>query len=128
MQWTRRGLIAATFHSVRRIETDYLLIVLNKSLAMGERIAKVACVAVGSGVLAFLGLVCTSSLDFFAPCRVLYRVRQEVQESLACQSYSAITVASALFFFATLGFALAAVVLVFLRRRAVPAKVDRVPH
>jgi hypothetical protein len=81
------------------------------------RIAKAVSVAVGSGVLAILGFVATSSLDFFDPCRVLYRTQQVVQDSLACQTYSAITLASMLFSLAAVGFAVAAGVMVLSRRR-----------
>ncbi|HUO68283.1 MAG TPA: hypothetical protein VMV37_12140, partial [Gammaproteobacteria bacterium] len=83
---------------------------------MTDRVAKAAAVAVGSGVLAFIGFVSASSIDFFAPCRVVYRTQQAVQDSLACQSYSAITLASILFSLAAVGFAVAAGVLVFSRR------------
>ena len=84
---------------------------------MTDRVVKVAAVAIGSGVLSVLGFVSASTLDFFAACRVLYRVTQAVQDSLACQSYSAVTLASMLFFVAALGFAVATGLLVFLRRR-----------
>lgn len=89
---------------------------------MTGRIAKVAAVAVGSGVLSFIGFVCASSLDFFAPCRVLYRTQQAVQESLACQIYSAIFLASMLFAVAALGLVVAAGVLAFSRRRALRSR------
>jgi hypothetical protein len=75
-----------------------------------------------SGVLSFIGFVSASSLEFFAPCRVLYRLDQAVQDSLACQSYSAITFAAALFFCAALVFAVTAGILVLLWRRAASAK------
>lgn len=87
-------------------------------VASNNRIAKVASVAVGSGVLSLIGFVSASSLDFFAPCRVIYRLDEAVQGSLACQSYSAITLASVLFFCAASGFAVTAAILVFLRRAA----------
>jgi hypothetical protein len=80
---------------------------------MTDRAAKVASVAVGSGVLSVIGFVSARSLDFFAPCRVLYRVSQAVQDSLACQSYSAISLASLLFVLAALGFAVTTAVLIF---------------
>jgi hypothetical protein len=84
---------------------------------MTERVAKAVAVAVGSGVLAVIGFASTSSLDLFDSCRVLYRTQQSVQDSLACQTYSAITLASMLFALAAVGFAVAAGVLVFSRRR-----------
>lgn len=90
---------------------------------MTNRIAKAAAVAAASGVLSFLGFLSTGSLDFFASCRVPYRLDQAVQDSLACQTYSAMTLASMLFLVGALGFAVTTGVLVFLRRRA--ASVER---
>ena len=78
---------------------------------MTNRIAKVVSVAIGSAVLSIIGFLSASSLDFFGPCRVVYRVSQAVQDSLACQTYSAITLASVLFALAALACAAMTVVL-----------------
>jgi len=86
---------------------------------MQERVAKAGLVALACGALTLSGFALASYLDAFAPCRVLYRIHQAVQDSLACHMYSAIGTASLLFLVATVVSAVAAAILV-LRRRIGP--------
>ena len=85
---------------------------------MNDRVAHFALVAAGSCVLAVVGFVVPGSLEFFAPCRVVYRMHQAVQDSLACQSYAAIGLFSLLLFLAAGILAVVTGVLMFARRRA----------
>jgi hypothetical protein len=70
-----------------------------------------------SGLLAAGGFAAAAWLDVFTPCRVSYRVSDEVYGSLACQSYYAIGLFSAVLGFAACGLAAIAGILVVVRRR-----------
>jgi hypothetical protein len=85
---------------------------------MNERVVGFALVATISCALAVGGFVVSGSVESFAPCRLLYRTRQPVQDSLACQAYAAITLLSLLLFVGAIVLAIAAGVLAFVRRRA----------
>lgn len=85
---------------------------------MNERIVTFAIVAAASCALAVVGFVVCGALESFAPCRVVYRTHQPVHDSLACQSYAAISLFSLLLFLAAGIFAIATGVLVFVRRGA----------
>lgn len=85
---------------------------------MNDLATKLALVAASSGVLAVVGFVLCSALAFFEPCRRLYRTHQAVQGSLACQSYSAISLFSLLLSLAAVAFAVAAVAVALLSWRA----------
>jgi len=55
---------------------------------MPTRTERVVLVGVACAVLAIVGL--TLDLEAFAPCRVAYRTHNPVQDSRACQTFSAI--------------------------------------
>jgi hypothetical protein len=78
-----------------------------------------ALTAVVSGLLAAGGFAVAAWLDAFAPCRVAYRVSDDVRGSLACQSYSAISLFSAVLAFSACGLVVIAGIL-FLVRRGTP--------
>jgi hypothetical protein len=88
---------------------------------------KAALVAIACGALAATGFALASRMEAFAPCRVLYRVPQVVQDSLACHIYSAINLASLLFVAAAAGSASVAGILVLLRRTGTPTRKDARP-
>lgn len=77
---------------------------------------KAALVAVACGALAVTGFTLAFRVEAFAPCRVLYRVSQAVQDSLACHIHSALGLASLLFVVAAVGSATAAGILALYRR------------
>jgi len=79
-----------------------------------------ALTAGGSGLLATAGFAFIAWLDAFTPCRVAYRVSDTVHGSLACQSYYAISLFSALLAFTACGLAAIACIL-FLVRRGTPS-------
>jgi hypothetical protein len=79
---------------------------------------KVAITAGAGGVVAAGGYALAAGLDVFAPCRVLYRLQENVYGSLACQSYYAIVLFSGLLAFAACGLAGLAGILAFVRRRS----------
>jgi hypothetical protein len=85
---------------------------------MHESVAKAGLVAIACGALAVAGLVAGLQVEAFAPCRVLYRIPQAVQDSLACRMHSAIGLASLLFLVVAAGSGVATGVLMFFRRRA----------
>lgn len=87
---------------------------------MNERVAKTSVGAVACAALAIIGFVLTSRLESFEPCRVLYRIPQAAQDSLACHVYSAISLASLAFSAAAVGTGLVAGFLAVLRRRGTP--------
>jgi len=57
---------------------------------MPTRTERVALVGVACAVPAIVGLVVTLNLEAFAPCLVAYRTHNPVQDSPACQTFSAI--------------------------------------
>jgi hypothetical protein len=83
-----------------------------------EGALKMAVTAGASGVIAAGGYALATQLDAFEPCRVLYRLADNVYGSLACQSYSAIVLFSGLLAFAACGLAGLAGILAFVRRRS----------
>jgi hypothetical protein len=97
----------------------------NVSRHMNEPAAKAALVAVACGALAVTGFALALRLAAFAPCRVLYRIPQAVQDSLACHIYSAISLASLLFVVAAVASGVTAAVFAFFRRTAIDK--DAVP-
>ncbi len=78
-----------------------------------------ALTAGGSGLLATGGFAVMAWVDAFTPCRVSYRVSDTVHGSLACQSYYAISLFSAMLAFTACGLAVIACIL-FLGRRGTP--------
>jgi hypothetical protein len=83
---------------------------------MNERTAQTGIAAAACGALALIGFVLTSQVEAFAPCRVLYRLPQAVQDSLACRMHSAIGLVSLMFVFAALAVGLAAAFMLLARR------------
>ncbi|MEO8467116.1 MAG: hypothetical protein ABI640_17425 [Gammaproteobacteria bacterium] len=73
--------------------------------------------AVFSGLLAAGGFAADAWLDMFTPCRVSYRISDTVYGSLACQTYYAIALFSAVLAFAACGLAVIAGILFLVRRR-----------
>jgi hypothetical protein len=84
----------------------------------GEGALKVAITAVASGVVAVGGYALAARFDAFEPCRVLYRLPENVHGSLACQSYSAIVLFSGLLALAACVLVCLAGILAFVRRRS----------
>jgi hypothetical protein len=84
---------------------------------MSEGAIKSAITAGASGVLAVGGFALAARLDAFEPCRVLYRLQETVEGSLACQSYYAIVLFSTLLAYAACGLVGLAGILLFVRRR-----------
>jgi len=76
-----------------------------------------ALTAGASGLLAAGGFALAAWLDAFAPCRVSYRVGDNVHGTLACQSYSAIMLFSTLLVLGTCALAATAGILFLVRRR-----------
>jgi len=80
------------------------------------RALRFALTACASGLLAAGGFAGAAWLDAFAPCRVSYRVSDAVYGSLACQSYYAMDLFSAVLAFAACGLAVIAGILFLVRR------------
>jgi cytosine/adenosine deaminase-related metal-dependent hydrolase len=71
-----------------------------------------------TGGLAAAGFAFAGMADVFAPCRVAYRVSDELYGSLACQLYYTLGLFSAVLAFAACGLLAVAGILFILRRRA----------
>ena len=80
------------------------------------RALRFALTAVGSGLMAVGGFAVAELLDPFAPCRVTYRVSNDVYGSLACQIYYAIRLFSVAMVLAACGLLAIAGILFFVRR------------
>jgi hypothetical protein len=76
-----------------------------------------ALTAGASGLLAAGGFAAAAWLDVFSPCRVSYRVSDQVYGSLACQLYYMIAQLSTVLAFAACGLAAVAGILFLVRRR-----------
>jgi hypothetical protein len=70
-----------------------------------------------TGALAAAGFALAAWADVFAPCRVPYRVSDELYGSLGCQLYYALGLFSAVLAFAACGLAAVAGILFIVRRR-----------
>ncbi len=77
----------------------------------------VALTAGFSGLLATGGFAAAAWLDVFTRCRVAYRVSDTVYGSIECQSYSALSLLSAVLALAACGLAVIAGILFVVRRR-----------
>ena len=77
-----------------------------------------ALTALASGLLAAGGFAAAAWLEVFAPCRVGYRLSDQVYGSLACQAYFKLAQFSAVLAFGACGLAAIAAILYLVRRQA----------
>lgn len=82
----------------------------------GERVPLLLTAAI-TGILAAAGFGLAAWADVFAPCRVPYRVSDQLYGSLACQLYYTLGLFSAVLALAACGLAVVAGILFIVRKR-----------